>query len=96
MIFILIRENLQIINEYCNRINFQAVCASWGNLIEIRPYLKTCLFDIYHSIGNAIKWLKLGNLTKSHHPRHPSRLGYDIKAINFEIDQYLKNLDRIF
>lgn len=70
------------------------ILACWGESMRIRSYFLSALKDIFDSTKHLnIKWLKIGkNLTKSGHPRHPSRAAYDLRLKEFEIDKYLKSL----
>ena len=69
--------------------------AAWGQNISLRGYLLESLkdiFDVSKTIG--VKWLHLGSLTKSGHPRHPSRLSYEWKLNQFDVAGYLTSFTR--
>jgi len=78
-----IRKTLETMQE----IN---LLAAWGETIRIRSYLSDCLFEINDSLeGLNINWLKIGDLTTSKHPRHPSRAGYKHELSKFNITAYV-------
>ena len=66
--------------------------AAWGATITVRQFFKKCLADIFAQTKNKnVKWLTIG-LTKSGHPRHPSRAGY-CTLTDFNIENYLKQIN---
>ena len=67
--------------------------AAWGNNITMRRYLPQALHALSLEV-QAIegKWLHFGKLTKSGHPRHPSRLSYSWRFSGFDIVNYLRNI----
>jgi len=66
--------------------------AAWGETVKVRDYFKICIHDIVSKTKTKnIQWLKIGELTKSGHPRHASRSGY-VGLTNFDIDKYVKTL----
>ncbi|HHX38302.1 MAG TPA: DUF1643 domain-containing protein [Clostridiaceae bacterium] len=69
------------------------VWAAWGTVIEKRPYLKQCLFDML-ALGKKAnaRWFKAGNLTKAGHPRHPLYMRKDTLLDSFDIETYLAAL----
>ena len=53
------------------------IWAAWGNLINKRPYLRSCLHQIQCMLKEKnIQWVKMGELTKEGNPRHPLYLKY--------------------
>jgi len=55
------------------------IWCTWGDSINKRPYLKYYLKNIFTQIDvcrKDIKWVKMGDLTKSGNPRHPLYLKY--------------------
>jgi hypothetical protein len=86
------KENLYHILKSLEGFNHISILASWGETIIIRTYLKECLSDIYDKTKNKnISWLKIGELTQSGHPRHPSRAAY-IPLSSFDIKTYIETL----
>ena len=69
------------------------VWAAWGNIIELRPYLKDCLRDMA-MIGksHAATWVTSGAISKKGHPHHPLYLKKDSTLDTFDIEAYLQNV----
>lgn len=85
-------DNLSNITSLFEKYKGVSILCAWGGDILIRPYLKTCLTEIISVIQDKdIKWLKIGDLTKNRHPRHPSRGGYT-ELTEFDIMQYLATI----
>ena len=68
-----------------------AVWAAWGNIIEKRDYLMSCMRD-FALDGQAVgaRWFTAGPLLKSGHPHHPLYLKSTTPLQPFDIDAYLK------
>lgn len=67
-----------------------AVWAAWGNIVEMRPYLKTCLRDMVEIGKNhSAIWYSSGAISKKGHPHHPLYLRKDSKLDVFDMDNYL-------
>lgn len=82
-------ENISQILTLLNKYNDISILAAWGETIKKRKYFKKCLSDIYNKTKNKkITWLKIGELTLSGHPRHPSRGAY-LKLTKLDIEKYL-------
>ena len=50
------------------------IWAAWGNSIDSRPWLRDCRDEILQKIQKCkknINWVKMGELTVRHNPRHP-------------------------
>ena len=64
--------------------------AAWGEPIRIRPYLLQLLGGIA-AVASAAgsSWMSIGDLTKSGHPRHPSRARYGWPLQPFDVERYL-------
>lgn len=85
-------RNLGVIVSTLKQFQNPNILASWGETIRVKPFLIKCLFDIYYSTENInITWLKIGNFTKSNHPRHPSRAPYKMGLTKFDIKSYLED-----
>lgn len=69
-----------------------SVWAVWGNLITTRDYLKSCLMEIMHEIGDQENWFQAGNVTKCGHPRHPLYSPKNIQLQKFDVEDYLKHI----
>lgn len=86
------KENIDKIVSTLEKIKRPSILAGWGQTITVKPFFIDCLNDIYSStINQNINWLKIGNLTTSKHPRHPSRAAYKLGLTPFDIKNYLKN-----
>jgi len=86
------RENVNKIVSLLQFHDNPSILACWGEKIKIRPYFVDCLKDIYEATKNKrIDWLKIGDLTASKHPRHPSRASYSPGLTNFDIIDCLNN-----
>ncbi len=66
-----------------------AVWAAWGNIIESRAYLKTCLADMI-GIGQqyGAVWYTAGARSKRGHPHHPLYLKKDSALDRFDAAAY--------
>lgn len=69
------------------------VWAAWGNIVEMRPYLKTCLRDMVN-IGKSrgAVWYSSGAISKKGHPHHPLYLRKDSGLDVFDMEKYLNIL----
>lgn len=86
-------ENMKHILSKIKSEQEVSILAAWGEPILVRSYLKEHLHDlVIKTDGFNIKWLKIGELTKSGHPRHPSRAPYAFGLTDFDIKSYLKTL----
>lgn len=97
----------KILNEELHRENMKAfdyvlslyqgehpaVWAAWGNIVEMRPYLKQCLRDMVE-IGktHSAVWYSSGAISKKGHPHHPLYLRKDSRLDEFEMEKYLNIL----
>lgn len=88
------KTNVNHIIELLSSYNNATILAAWGEKILIRPFLKNCLVEIVSSTSSLkVKWLKIGDLTKNGHPRHPSRVSYELGLTDFDILEYQNTLD---
>ena len=69
-----------------------AVWAAWGNIIETRQYLKTCLLDMI-DIGRryGARWYTAGARSRRGHPHHPLYLKKDSGLDAFDAMAYCEN-----
>lgn len=89
----LCKENISSIITCVKQIPDPVIIAAWGNPITIRPYFSSCLKDLYQGLKPLFpKWNHLHNLTKAGHPRHPSRLSYQVQPYPLDIDHYIHTL----
>ena len=81
--------NLEIIQDTLSDLNAYTLCAAWGVNIDIRPYLRKCLYDISKDMPTNAQWKNIGPLTQGGHPKHPSRLPYSLQLEDFNLYSYL-------
>ena len=86
------RENMKAFDYILSLFDGEhpAVWAAWGNIVELRPYLKDCLRDMVQ-IGQAhgAQWFTSGAISVKGHPHHPLYLKKDSPLDPFDIDAYL-------
>jgi hypothetical protein len=83
-------ENLHHFKKLIYPLKEVSILAAWGQTILKRDYLKSCLIDINDLlIDSPVRWLKIGDLSQSGHPRHPSRAAYDLGLLSFDLKHYL-------
>ena len=71
------QQNIEHIIKVFSQHPQGTILAAYGNTIGERSYLKKCLYDIIkESLHFNLKWMQIGELTKSGNPRHPSRGPY--------------------
>ncbi|MCM1365522.1 MAG: DUF1643 domain-containing protein [Faecalibacterium sp.] len=70
-----------------------SVWAAWGNIVEMRPYLKDCLRDMVNiSKKYFANWYSAGAISKKGHPHHPLYLKKDSPLDEFDMENYLDNI----
>ncbi len=69
-----------------------SVWAAWGNVIEKRGYLKTCVQDMIQ-IGEryGAEWYTAGKRSKRGHPHHPLYLRKDSPLDPFDVREYCRD-----
>ena len=84
------RENMAAF-EYILRLSegTPAVWAAWGNIIEMRGYLKDCVLDMI-DIGSryGARWYTAGKRSAKGHPHHPLYLRKDSVLDPFDAREY--------
>lgn len=90
---ILLKTNQHQVINLAKDVQNPVFWAAWGSNIALRPYLAQAL----HALSLEVqvlegKWLHYGDLTKSGHPRHPSRLSYSWIFSEFDIVSYVQNI----
>jgi hypothetical protein len=87
------KKNLFYIEKYFEENGQRKILAAWGTLINKRPYLKSCLRDIY-TISKKYKcvWYSIGKHSKDGHPHHPLYLSNNEILKEFDLDLYIKSL----
>tara|TARA_B100000508_G_scaffold75230_1_gene58558 strand:- start:2723 stop:3253 length:531 start_codon:yes stop_codon:yes gene_type:complete len=87
------QENLARIKALLQSHQQVTILAAWGEIINVRKYMKQCLTDLIDvSQDLDANWVVIGDLTKSGHPRHPSRAPYNKKFQRFDVSSYSKKL----
>ena len=88
-----IKENLKHIESITSQFENPTILAAWSEKIAVRNYLKNCLVSIIEAFSSDnVKWIKLGEFTKSGHPRHPLYASYDLALTDFNCTDYLAKL----
>lgn len=87
------RENMaafEYVLQQCE--DFPSVWAAWGNVIEKRGYLKSCVQDMIQ-IGEryGAEWYTAGKRSKRGHPHHPLYLRKDSPLDPFDVREYCQH-----
>jgi len=87
------RENMaafEYILRHCEET--PTVWAAWGNIIEMRGYLKDCVLDMIE-IGEryGARWVTAGTRSKKGHPHHPLYLRKDSGLDPFDVKTYCRD-----
>ncbi|MBH46935.1 MAG: hypothetical protein CME71_02060 [Halobacteriovorax sp.] len=83
-----VNKNIQIISKYL--VPNCTIWAAWGETINKRPYLIKALRMLHENIKSLnVKWIQYDDLTKTGHPRHPSRKKHEDRFREFKIEDYL-------
>jgi len=87
-------ENLKRIVDFVDGRKLTIV-AAWGNLVASRPYLKPILAEMVAIPGiGSCRWVSLGPVLQTGHPRHPSRAAYTYALQAFDVATYAGPLSR--
>lgn len=89
------KENLNAF-EYCLKtLNIKDVWLASGTIIDKRNYLSNCLLDILE-IANKYncRWFSCGKISKLGHPHHPLYLSSKLSLDEFDIENYIKILQK--
>ena len=87
-------ENMKAF-EYILKLSEEtpSVWAAWGNIIEKRDYLLSCVSDmIILSKKYNAKWYSAGKISKKGHPHHPLYLSKTTPLDDFDIESYIHSL----
>ena len=86
-------KNLKYISEILEKYEKPTILAAWSEKIVIRDYLKNCLKEIFEKTEmHNVNWIKLGEFTKTGHPRHPLYASYLLALTSIDIESYIKRL----
>lgn len=89
------RENMERLKDIFKKYPNADIWAAWGVLIEKRPYFYKALEDIYQASKDYnLNWVRFNELTKAGHPRHPLYLRADSEIFEFDIENYIKNINK--
>ena len=84
------RENLKAFEYALSLSEGPAVWAAWGNVIEKRDYLPSCVADMVRAARACrARWLRCGPISKKGHPHHPLYLKGDAKLEPFDAEAYI-------
>ncbi|MBQ3416471.1 MAG: DUF1643 domain-containing protein [Ruminococcus sp.] len=86
-------ENMKAF-EYILRLSKEppSVWAAWGNIIEKRDYLSSCVSDmIILSKKYNANWYTAGKISKKGHPHHPLYLSKTTPLDPFDAEDYITN-----
>lgn len=68
------------------------IWAAWGNIIEMRGYLKDCVLDMIDiGEGYGARWVTAGARSKKGHPHHPLYLRKDSGLDPFDVRAYCRD-----
>ena len=87
------RENMEAFEYILEQSGANpAVWAAWGNIIEMRPYLKNCVMDMIDTGERyGVRWYTAGTRSKKGHPHHPLYLKKSCPLDNFDVRTYCDN-----
>ena len=84
-------ENLAAFDYALSLAPRPAVWAAWGNIVEKRGYLFSCLRDMAEAgQRRGARWFSAGAPLKSGHPHHPLYLRKDTQLQPFDMEAYLR------
>ena len=73
------RKNLEVVEAFVRSLQRPCLWAAWSGGIRAREYLQHARDDLIARLKPyRFRWLRYGPLTKSGHPRHPSRVPYGL------------------
>lgn len=89
----LMSENLSRIEKLFKNDEDFTILASWSEKVKMRKYFSECIKTLYDKTKRPnISWVKIGNLTKKGHPRHPLYSSYDLELTEFDFDNYITKI----
>jgi len=89
-------ENMKVIEELVQKEKNAAIWAAWGEGITNKGYFADACRELFERIAKYdVRWMQYGELTKTEHPRHPSRLHYDWMFQPFNVVEYKKVIAEI-
>ena len=89
------KSNLKNIKAILKSYERATIWAAWGNLIDSRSFLSSCLFDIIElSKVHNTSWINIGKVSKVGHPHHPLYLSLNAEIVEFDLENYLQKLKK--
>jgi hypothetical protein len=83
-------ENIRNIKRILKYYKQSDLLVCWGNNIKDRKYLRKCFANIWSETKEFFRGVyRIGDLTKTGEPRHPSRAAYPLVKTKFDIKNYL-------
>lgn len=83
------RANMEAFEYILGLSKEPTVWAAWGNIIEMRPYLKSCVQDmIAAGERHGARWVTAGKRSVKGHPHHPLYLRKDSGLVPFDVAEY--------
>lgn len=83
------RANMEAFEYILGLSKEPTVWAAWGNIIEMRPYLKGCVQDmIAAGEQHGARWVTAGKRSVKGHPHHPLYLRKDSGLDPFDVAEY--------
>lgn len=80
------RRNLGAIQDFVAGLQRPCVWAAWSERIQARAYFEDARDELFARLQPyGVRWLRYGPLTKSGHPRHPSRVPYGLAFEPLEV-----------
>ena len=85
------RANMEAFDYILGLSKEPVVWAAWGNIIEMRPYLKDCVLDMI-GVGerHGARWVTAGPRSAKGHPHHPLYLKKDSSLEPFGVERYCR------
>ena len=88
------QQNIDIILQTIIEHNIKTLWLAYGDLIDCRPYLKSCLIEVLKSIkGLKLNYVIIQQLTQKGHPRHPLYKPAQSTFSEFQIVDYLSKIN---
>lgn len=88
------KKNLEKIETLISRIENPIILLAFGGNIMNIAYLKICLIDIHNLLIKYNTSWKCLDVGKTGFPKHPLYLRNDLRMKNFNIDNFLSNINK--
>ncbi len=83
-------KNAEVVRQSIVDLRITSIWAAWGDLIDTRDYLPSCLADLYENLSELnLNWKLIENLTQKGHPRHPLYKKAESELLEFDMGKYL-------